>query len=509
LYKKNKNNVLDYAFLEILESLTREELKLFRRFILSPYFNRSNKVVKLYDALIRYYPSFQNSGLTKENLHKKIDPGIPYNEITMRRLLYDLQKLCENFIKQISMESKPIDSKLLMIEEYATRGSIRMHKKGAKETAAMLDTEKFTDSDHCLRKFKLETEQFYFGMINEKITKKSFVNTESTRLISGITYLISYFMLEAIKHNDILLSYSKSFNVKYNEKFINQFIELFNMERLDIFIKQNSLTGGNTIEVYLKALRAFLYFDNDLHYNNFRDSLKKHSAGLSPNDTHHLHFRLAAYCILKKSNSQDYNHYFENELFEIYKVIIENRYFETESNKYIPVDLFRNIVIQAIRMKEHSWLEEFITEYGRMLHPERRKDVMNYCYAILYFERGAYEQSLKWLVSIKSEEFVFHLDLRNLFFRNYYELGQFDVALSYVNSTRKFLAENKMVSDENRIWHENFYKYALKLLHYQNTKTKTDPGVLNRTISRNKKITSKQWLLEKTASLEKSVRRAI
>jgi hypothetical protein len=501
--------MLDYAFLEILESLTREELKMFRRFILSPYFNRSEKVVRLYDALIHYYPSFQNIKLTKENLHKKVAPELPYNEITMRRLLYDLQKLTENFMRQLNMESKHIDSKLSMVEELASRGSNRMHKKIIKETAVLLENEKFTDSDYCLRKFRLETEQFYFGMINDRITKKSFVNSESTKLIRGITYLISYFMLEAIKHNDILLSYSKSFNVKYNEKFINQFIELFNLERLDIFIHQNSLAGGNTIEVYLKALKAFLYFDNEFHYKDFRDSLKKQSAGLSTNDNHHLYFRLAAYCILKKSNSQDSNLYFENELFDIYKSIIENKYFETESNKYIPVDLFRNIVIHAIRVNEHSWLEDFITEYGRMLHPERRKDVMNYCYAILYFERGAYEQSLKWLVSIKSEEFVFHLDLRNLFFKNYYELGQFDVALSYANSTRKFLTENKLVSDENRIWHENFYKYALKLLHYQNTKTKTDPGVLHRTVNRNKKITSKQWLLEKTASLEKSVRRAI
>lgn len=501
--------MLDYAFLEILETLTREELKLFRRFILSPYFNRSEKVVKLYDALIRYYPSFQNTGLTKENLHKRIAPDLPYNEITMRRLLYDLQKLCESFVRQLSIESKPIDSRLLMIEEYATRGSVRMHRKGTKETAALLDTERFADSDYCLRKFRLETEQFYFGMINERITKKSFVNSESARLISGITYLISYFMLEAIKHNDILLSYSKSFNVKYNEKFINQFIELFNLERLDIFIDQNSLAGGKTIEAYLKALRAFLYFDNEFHYNDFRDSLKKHSVHLSPNDNHHLHFRLAAYCIMKLSNSRKYNGFYENELFGIYKSIIDNKYFETESNKYIPVDLFRNIVVQAIKMKEHRWLEDFITDNGRMLHPDRRKDVMSYSFAMLYFDRGAYEESLKWLVSIKSEEFVFHLDLRNLFFRNYYELGQFDVALSYANSTKKFLAENKLVSDENRIWHENFYKYALKLLNFQNTKTKTEPGVLNRTISRNKKITSKQWLLEKTSALEKSVRRAI
>jgi hypothetical protein len=501
--------VIDYAFLEILESFTRKELILFRRFIHSPYFNRSEKVVKLYNALIRYYPSFQNVKLTKENLHKKIAPELPYNDITMRRLLFDLQNLSENFVKQRSMESKPIDSKLSILEEYAMRGSARMHKKATKETTAMLEAERFIDSDYCMRKFRLKTEEFYFDMINERITKKSFVNTESTRLISGITYLISYFMLEAIKHNDILLSYSRSYNVKYNEKFINQFIELFNLERLDIFIQQNSLAGGKTIEVYLKALRAFLYFDNEYHYNDFRDSLKKHSGGLSQNDNHYLYIRLTDYCVLKKSNSQDFNQFFENELFRTYKTIIESRYFETESNKYIPVDLFRNIVIQAIKMKEHRWLEEFITEYGRMLHPERRKDVMSYCYALLYFERGAYEQSLKWLVSIKSEEFVFHLDLRNLFFKNYYELGQFDIALLYANSTKKFLNENKLVSDENRVWHENFFKYALKLLHYQNTKTKTDPGVLNRMISRNKKIASKEWLLAKSSSLAKSVRRAI
>src|SRR5688572_17688030 len=100
--------MLDYAFLEIFETFTRDELKIFRRFITSPYFNRSSKVVKLFDHLIKFYPNFEHPALTKENLHKKISPELAYNEITVRRLLFDLQSLSEKFLQQRNFESKEI-----------------------------------------------------------------------------------------------------------------------------------------------------------------------------------------------------------------------------------------------------------------------------------------------------------------------------------------------------------------------------------------------------------------
>src|SRR5687767_5027556 len=100
--------MLYYAFIEILETLTREELKSFRRFLLSPYFNRSAKVVKVFDYITKRHPNYEHTSINKEAIHRKISPELPYNEITIRRLLFDLQNLADKFMQQVNFENKAI-----------------------------------------------------------------------------------------------------------------------------------------------------------------------------------------------------------------------------------------------------------------------------------------------------------------------------------------------------------------------------------------------------------------
>ncbi len=500
--------MLDYAFLEILETLTREELKSFRRFILSPYFNRSPKVVKLFDYITKHHPNYEHSSINKESIHRKISPELEYNEITMRRLLFDLQNLAEKFLRQVNFEGKPIEAHTFMTEEMVKRGSSKMLVKNIKSAQKMIDEVGYINSDICLSKFRLETDQFYHGMIHNSINKKSFVTTEANKLINGITYLVSYFMLEAIKHNDTLLTYSRSFNVKYNEKIISQFLELFDFERLAIFMQKNSMTGSYIIDVYLNALKTFLYFDNDTYYNEFKNSLYKNRGKLSPADNNFLFGKLEGYCVLKTMNNTKIDALYDYELFDIYKIILAEKYYITEANKYFPPDLFRNIIIQATKLQELSWLENFIENYSMVLHPNRKSDIINYSYALLYFERNAYDESLGYLSKVRMDEFSYGLDARNLYLKIYYDQGDYDSAFSYSRSYSKYLQENPMVSESRKESNTNFIKYTTKLINFHNEKSKTDISALAVHISKCKKLSNRFWLAGKTEVLEKAERKA-
>lgn len=501
--------MLDYSFLEILSSLTRDELKSFRRFLISPYFNRSQKVVKLYDRLIKYYPSFDNTAISKENLHKHISPERPYNEITMRRLLLDLQKLCEKFMTQTFLEKKEAETRLFAIEELAIRGTERMHAHSVRDVKNILAKNEVIDADTCMNFFRLETEQFYFKMIYGKVDKNSFVESEAAKLINGISYLISYFMLEAIKHNDVLLNYSRSFNVKGNDRFISQFINLFDLERLEIFMKEHSLAGHGIIKAYINTLRAYLYMDNDFYYKEFRKSLYDNLEKLSNTDVHFLFARIIGYCILKSRKSEKFLEFFEKEQFDHYKTLLENKYYETPANKYIPTDLFRNVLIQAAKLGELQWMEDFIEDYGRLLHPQRRPEVLLYANAMLYFERNAYDEALNCLSRITSEEFSYRIDIRNLYIRIYFEQEDYESALSAARSFRKFLKENPMVAEDKKASNLQFTASVIKLINYHNTNSKTDLTSLEMQIRKSENSISKFWLLDKVTGLEKSARKAV
>ncbi|MBN8586371.1 MAG: hypothetical protein J0M37_14875 [Ignavibacteria bacterium] len=501
--------MLDYAFIELLESLTREEIKSLRKFIISPYFNKSAKVVKLFDAIIKYHPNYENPRLKKEELHKKVSPELPYNEVTMRRLLYDLQQLISKFIRQQYIERKEAESTLYTIEELAIRGSERMHAITIREAEKLLSSVQLVDADTCLNNFKLETEKFYFGMINDKITKKSFVDTEAGKLINGITYFISYFMLEAIKHNDTLLNYSRSFNINRNKKFISQFLNLFDFQRLEIFMKTHSMAGSEIVRAYINSLKAYLYFENDDIYRELKESVIRNLDKFSQTDKHFLFSKLSGYCILKREKLDPDDMRYEGELFEIYKILLENKYYTTEANKYVPVDLYRNILLQAVKMKELRWLEDFIDEYSNELHPSRKTDIQNYSHAFLNFARGNFRDSLKWLSKIRMEEFAFHLDIRSLYIMIYYELEEYESALSAAKAFKKFLKENQMISDERRTGYDNLCTYIIKLINYQGSNSKTDLSALALQLKKCRNITSRSWLLSKTEHLDPAVRKAV
>ncbi|HWA07310.1 MAG TPA: hypothetical protein VG961_12235 [Ignavibacteria bacterium] len=501
--------MLDYAFIELLESLTRDEIRSLRKFIISPYFNRSQKVVKLFDIIAKFHPNFESPKLAKEELHKKISPELPYNEITMRRLLYDLQELISKFIRQQYVERKEAESAIFTIEELAIRGAERMHSITIRDADKLMNSIEHIDADACLNKFKLETEKFYFGMINNKINKKSFVDTEAGKLINGITYFISYFMLESIKHNDTLLNYSRSFNIKQNKKFISQFLDLFDFQRLEIFMKTHSLSGTEIVQAYINSLKAYLYFENDEYYKLLKSSVLDNLDKFSITDKHFLFAKLSGYCILKKESLPASDMKYESELFDIYKKMLVDKYYQTEASKYMPVDLYRNIIIQAVKMKELRWLEDFIEEYGRQIHPDRKNDIINYSYAYLRFEQGNYKEALGWLSKIRMEEFTYHLDIRSLYIMTYYELGDLETAYSAANAFSKYLKNNSMVSDEKRTGCENLCKYVIKLINYHNTNSKTDLSSLAVRLNKSKNLNSKLWLLSKVQNLDRSVKKAI
>jgi len=501
--------LLDYSFIEILRTLDKRELKEFRKFAVSPYFNRSRKTVKLFDAIIKFHPHYESSKLTKEQLHKSINSGLPYNEITMRRLLFDLQKLSERYMKQINFEKKNIESRGFMTEEIGMRGAEKLFLKNTSLTEKMLEEKNFVNSDYFLSKYRLETDKFYFGMMNNTISKKSSAIKEVTKLVEGITYLIIYFMLEAIKHNDILLAYSNSYNLKQTGYFIEQFIKLFDFERLEIFMKKNSPKGSHIIEVYLNLLKSFLYFNDEVYYREFKKSLNRFSNELSPTDNHFLYGRLVSYCTLKDNSQSQENSYYQNELFNLYSVILENKYYLSETSTYIQLDDFRNILIIALRLNKIKWAENFIFDYGNQLNPKYKADVVNYSYGMLYFETGAYEDSLGYLAKINPDEFVFRLDYRVLMLKIYYEQKAYDSAFSMMRSYKKYVAENEMVNTNLRTVHNNFIKVVTKLLNYQRGTNKTDLITVMMHIEKSKLLLQKAWLTDKICELDNSISIAV
>ncbi|MBK8553991.1 MAG: hypothetical protein IPL53_24265 [Ignavibacteria bacterium] len=85
---------------DILKTFSKEDLKSFGDFVVSPYFNKKNTVIKLWDNIKQHYPEFKNKNLSREIVWKNLYPGKDYNYGVMKNLIYDLNQLLERFLEE-------------------------------------------------------------------------------------------------------------------------------------------------------------------------------------------------------------------------------------------------------------------------------------------------------------------------------------------------------------------------------------------------------------------------
>ncbi len=91
--------------ISVVRSFSKDEIKEFRKFVDSPFFNKEGKyVLRFYDEIKKYYPGFDNKSLERSILFYKLYPGKKYDDSIMRKLSSTLQKLAEEYLNLLTMK---------------------------------------------------------------------------------------------------------------------------------------------------------------------------------------------------------------------------------------------------------------------------------------------------------------------------------------------------------------------------------------------------------------------
>ena len=94
----------------ILEHFDKYEQNRCRKYIQSPYFNRSEELVKLFEILVSAINGDNGVNLEKAYLWKKIQPQKKYDDVRFRKFCSDLLKLIEGYLAQQSYEKNKLDN---------------------------------------------------------------------------------------------------------------------------------------------------------------------------------------------------------------------------------------------------------------------------------------------------------------------------------------------------------------------------------------------------------------
>ena len=479
--------------IDILRSLSKDELKQFRNFVLSPVHNKNRNVIKLLELTRKYAPEYNSPMLKKEVLFKKLFPGKKYSDIVMRILLSDFLKLAEEFLAYQYFKKDQFTEKIYLLRELKERKLKSLFKKHIKETDSDYAGKKAANSDYFLNRFNIESAKADFLISIDRQFESSRNLLEKSKNLLIFFLINSFSLIQEIREMEDVVNQRSEIN--YLEKFINS----SGINDLMKYMKETEYTYYPNLEVYYYMYQTTKNGFDNLSFSHFRDSCKKNISLFDDQEQYNILMGLES-CAVSRTADNDKRSYID--LMEVYELILNTGIISSDKGIPMQMNLFRNIFYTSVVLKKYEWAERFMNKYINRLLPEQRDDMLHYTSSVLYFERKQYESALLEISKVKQSNFVYKYETKILMLKIYYEIKAYENALSLIDTFNHFLTGNKIVSNQYKSMFVKFLKYLNKLIkirmdHQGNAKNIRDAGFLRASLENEKDIVSRRWLMEK------------
>lgn len=489
--------------LEIIKSLTKQEIAEFSDFLISPFFNKKKTVIKLFTETMKYAPDFTDNSLEKETLWSKIYPDKEFNYGVMKNLIHDLTKLAEEYITQKEYSLK----ELLQFEHlYASLNKRNLRNVCLKKESLLNKNFRDDVSDFTNTNF----DEFYGSLTKIYETKlwDSSFNDQQEYFNEEINCMTDNFVTGILIHliNVYYLALVSSYNDKGKEITGNTagiILKNISDDAIETVIKEL----GNRSEFKTKLIKGYFlahkantnlnesrYFFEFKNYflNNYQNMPYDYLKDL---DTYLLNIlsSLKDSSVDKKSEFYSYHH------FRHANNLVPERNNQLNSIQFIP---WMFLFLDENRPDE---LEEYIKSYKDYIVDDDREATHIFAEAMTFFLKSEFGKSLSLINTIKFKSAMLKNILKKFSLMNFYELKDFEGFSFAYDSYKHFLNYGNWAKKE---WIEHYIE-----------KTKIFAGVIDtlfklwesedktRILTYEKKlvnlnIDNKKWFLRKINELK-------
>ena len=467
---------------DLLKTFSLKEIKDFREFLRSSYFNKRRAVTKLYEIISAYHPGYDSDLLTKESIFKKLFPDKIYNDSTLRVLIHYLTELAEKYLVVSKVENDKPEYSIQLQMALCSRKQYRLLEKNIKRSEDFLEKESPDAEDYYFYKYRLENEKIKFMYeSNYSLYEKIINKPDWENVFRDFT---NYYHVKSM----IMYLNSLTIHRLYNQDFKSgAFTEMIGK------IDPEDYEDVPVIKIYYFILKMITDMDDDSYFYKVKELIQEYKAVINKFDLMGAFVYLNQYCIKKISEGQTK---FENESFGIYKEELQEKTYLMNDGTMAPV-FYRNVVNTGLKLKELSWVKNFIHKYKTELSKRYRDNYFHYCLAQYEFCAGNYESSLELNSKIKYDELYMKLKSKTLEMQLLYETKAEESLLSSLENFRHFLNNNNLIPAGPKLQYSNFHKYLNKIVLLKNRKNKSDAGLLLSKLLKDKEVMCKTWLSDK------------
>ncbi len=483
-----KKKMQKSKLIALLKTFSSSEIKSFRDFACSPFFNKEKVLEKLTDYVGGFHPEYDKPELEKEKVFAHLYPGKKYNDALMRNIISDLLCLAEEFLIIKKLKSSDFRKDIFLLEELKNRNLQNRFLKQKEKTLKIVEQSPVKDEFYYDKKTEVNRlYSFFLKETEDTYLRENQLFQETSDLITaGFLIKILYYNIYMLTRQSHISNFSFTFNFT---------------DEIDTFFINK---GKRYLEIPHIQAAYFSYKLLQTHEEKYfyplKDFLEKNFDIISRPERKNIQTVLENYCYSKVTEG---NAEFVKEQFLLYKQSVEKGT-HVGIVDYISNIFFISLTATGFEAGEFEWVEKFIAEYIHDVKEDLRKDTLHFCNALSFYWKKEYEKSLSELSKVNSEEFAFKHNIKSLTLKIYYDLNETEPFYSHIDTYKHFILNNKIVHDKVREQVNNFINYCKKLFVLKNTSNpdiEFDLNKIQKEISENHALINKIWLLKKAEEL--------
>ncbi len=416
------------------------------KYINSPYFNKNESLVFLFEILIKHINKERKGSkfeeIDKLELWNKIYPDKKFNDVRFRKLNSELLKLVEGFLAQQTYEANSLYQATHFLEAIGRKKMSNLYSSAIRTARRLSEQQEHKPADYFYYQYQIERN--YYELTSKEYRKSARQNIEEIA-----NNLDRFYLGEKLKYYCSVLSH---------QYFVSHEYKLLFMEEIISHIEKIDYEAIPQISVYYQIYKTQIEVDNVDHYYKLKELLDKHSSIFPENEANIIYEHALNYCIRKINEGKQQ---FFKEYFDVYVDLLNNELILTEGE--LDPWHFKNIIAAATRLEKYNWTEKFIHDYKERLPEESRENAISFNLARLYFFQEKYDKVISLLNEVEYDDITYNIGSKALLVKTFFETNEIEVLFSISDSFRVYLQRNKNIPSQRKQIYLNLIKFTKKL----------------------------------------------
>lgn len=452
----------------LLQSFSKVEIRAFRKFLASPYFNQRKDVEQLFEYLI----DNQAFVPTRVEVFQHLFPQKEFSEQGLRYIMSYLMQLCKQFLIIEQLHTKSSIRQQYLTQSLRQKGLSKLFEKEWKVGHKQLKKRALRNATYYDHTYWWLQEQFEYIQAKRR---QGDLQLQEMEEVLTVTYVIR------------LLKLANTMSVVQRIDKRNYALRL--LPAIIDKIEGGAFANIPAIQVFYYSYLALSNPKKEQHFFTFSKLLAEHTDKFTTEEASDLYRLAISFCIRQFNGGQEN---YATQALDLYQKGLENRVFL--QNGVLSRFTYNNIVQLGLRLQQFAWVLQFINTYQKMLPSKERVNTFTYNLAIYHYRQQNYDQVLDLLQQTQFSDSLYNLDARRMLVRIYFERKEFTALESHLDSFRVYLHRLTNIGYYREIY-LNLIRFMRKILNLA-PNNQTARIALREEIIKAKVVAEREWLLE-------------